>query len=332
MDYGWAFKAGAHSVLTVDRQHVPTVVVAQSVTEARFALEDIAEWLPGTYDNASQVYLDASFGAGDDGNHPWLRLEIEAIGNTGLGEAVYLVRTHYRDDDDAAPSLRLLAFSVDEPLRAVRMESYNLPPGTTMGPDVRPESAALIEEGCPVYWRQGPDYLYGAMPGNWCEVTENGQTSLRKANVSLTADELLIERASKDGDTGALVAGRADELPLKFKKVTAYECYIVVNHVSDDGLTIINPFFVDDGGGQYFFETKESPPRQMEIFLRKSLHASNSGENFLPMVHMFLYPDGTKDRLASSWAHEDSGIVGWATPGVGAAGCKLTTLAPERGP
>ena len=313
----------------------PTVSNAQSVTEARFAMEDIAQWLPGTYDNASQVYLDSSFGAGDDGNHTWLRLGIEAVENTGLGEAVYLVRSHYRDREDATPSLRLLAFSVDETLRAVRMDSYNLPSGTDAKPDSRETLSAvakLIEDGCPIYWRQGSDYLYGAMPGNWCEVTENGRAVLRKANMSLTADEVLIERASKSGGTAALLSGRVDELPLKFKKVMDYECYVVVNHQADDGLTIINPFFVDDGGGQYFFETKESPPRQMEIFLRRSLHASSSGDNFLPMVHMFLYPDGTKERLASSWAHEDSGVVGWATPGVGAAGCKLTSLAPERDP
>ncbi len=167
------------------------------------------------------------------------------------------------------------------------------------------------------------------MPGNWCKVTEDGRAILHKANLSLTADEVLIERARKDGGTGELLSGRADELPLKFKKATEYECYVVVMHESDDEMTIINPFFIDDGGGQYFFETKESPLRQMEIFLRKSLHASNSGENFLPMVHMFLYPDGTKDRLASSWAHEDSGIVGFASPRVANAGCKLTTLAPD---
>ncbi len=310
----------------------PTMVHAQSVTEARFALEDIAEWLPGTYDNASQVYLDASFGAGDDGNHPWLRLEIEAIGNTGLGDDVYLMRGQFREGEDRTPTLQLLAFSVDESMRAVRMDTYQLPSSTTVSAEdgeALGAAAELMNEGCPVYWRQGPDYLFGAMQGNWCEVTENGRTVLRKANLSLTVDEVLVEQSSKDGDTGALLSGRVDELPLKFKKVTEYECYVVVMHESDDGMTIINPFFVDDGGGQYFFETKESPPRQMEIFLRKSLHASNSGENFLPMVHMFLYPDGTKDRLASSWAHEDSGIVGFASPRVANAGCKLTTLAPD---
>jgi len=148
--------------------------------------------------------------------------------------------------------------------------------------------------------------------------------------MSLTANEMLIERATKSADTGELLMGRADEIPLSFKKVIDYECYVVVMHESDDGMTIINPFFIDDGGGQFFFETKESPPRQMEVYLRRSLHPSSSGENFLPMIHMYLYPDGTKDRIASSWAHEDSGIVGFASPKVANAGCKLTSLAPDR--
>lgn len=141
---------------------------------------------------------------------------------------------------------------------------------------------------------------------------------------------MLIERATKSAETGELLMGRADEIPLSFKKVIDYECYVVVMHESDDGMTIINPFFIDDGGGQFFFETKESPPRQMEVYLRRSLHPSSSGENFLPMIHMYLYPDGTKDRIASSWAHEDSGIVGFASPKVANAGCKLTSLAPDR--
>jgi len=143
--------------------------LAQSATQSRFVLDDIAEWLPGIYDNASQVYLGENFGVSADGNHQWLRLEIDAIENTGLGDAVYVMRGLYRDDENAAPSHQLLAFTVDEAMRAVRMETYRLPTGTTVTPEAGQTlgaAATRVEEECPVYWRRGSGNIYGAMPGN----------------------------------------------------------------------------------------------------------------------------------------------------------------------
>ena len=317
----------------------PLPAFAQSITEAKFVLRDIKNWLPATYDNDAQVFVETTFGAGAEGNHPWLHLEIEAVSDTGLGDAVYLVISQDRAAVEQAPILKLLAFSVDEPMRAVRMEAYDLPAGTVANGDSGAAIAAtavITDKGCPMYWRQGPGYVYGAMQGGWCGAEKSDPAVLLRVDMSLTPDEFWIYRVSKDAGSGKFLDGRQDEVPLRFKKAMMYECFVTIRHRSNkvtkssyqesDEVTIINPFFINDGGGQFFFETNEPTPRKIEVFLRRSMWTSRSGQNFLPMLLLLVYADGDQSvPLATSWARADGGLVGWGTPSVGNGGCKLAT-------
>ena len=310
-----------------------TGVYAQSVTEARFVLQDITNWLPGIYDNDAQVFLGSAFGAGDDGIYPWLRLEIEVIENTGLGDAVFLMHSLARDEENASPVPQLLVFTVDEPMRSVRMETYQLPTGTAVSLDDGESvgaAAELLDEGCPVYRRQGPGYVYGAMQDRWCQGAGTDSGVLKRANITLRPNEVWVDRASKSADTGELQSGRMDEVPLSFNKVIDYECFIIVRHRDGSGSTNINPFFIDDGGDQFFFKTEEPSPRNMEVLLRRSLWPSRSGENFLPMLLVYLIEDGNHERpVASAWGPADGGLVGWSTGGLGSGSCKLASPASE---
>jgi hypothetical protein len=304
---------------------------AQSETEARFVLQDIKNWLPATYDNVSQLLLETDFGSGSEGNHPWLHLEIEAAGDTGLGDAVYLVSSQNRDAVEQAPTLKLLAFSVDEPMRAVRMNVYDLPAGTVANGDsgaAMAAAAVITDEGCPVYWRQGPGYVYGAMQGGWCRTENSNPAVLRRSDMSLTQNKFMMYRASKDAGSGELLDGRQDEVPLRFKKAVSYECFAFILHQHDEGMTLFDPFTLNDGGGQFFFETDEPTPRKIEVSLRSSMWPSKSGKNFYPNVQISVYQDGNKENpIAIAWAPEDSGRVGWRSP-YGGGQCKLPTPPP----
>jgi hypothetical protein len=306
----------------------PLPVFAQSITEANFVLRDIKNWLPATYDNEAQGFVETAFGSGADGNHPWLHLEIEAAADTGLGDAAFLVTSQNRAAAEQAPTLKLLAFSVDIPMRAVRMEAYDLPAGTVVNDDsgaAMAAAAVITNESCPVYWRQGPGYVYGAMQGGWCEAESSDPAVLLRVDMSLTQDEFWMYRASKNAGSGDLLDGRQDEVPLRFKKAMMYECFVSIRHREGNKVTTINPFFINDGGGQFFFETDEPSPRKMEVFLRRSMWTSKSGENFIPMLLLLTHEEGG-DRnvpLTTSWARAENGLVGWFTPSVGNGGCKL---------
>jgi hypothetical protein len=306
---------------------------AQSATEARFVLQDIKNWLPASYDNEAQVFVETAFGSGAEGNHPWLHLEIEAAGDTGLGDAVYLVTSQNRGAVEQAPTLKLLAFSVDKPMRAVRMNVYDLPAGTVANGDSGAAIAAaavITDEDCPVYWRQGPGYVYGATQGGWCQAENSNPTVLRWSDMSLTQDEFMMHFAIKDAGSGEFLDGRQDEVPLRFKKTKMYECFVTIYHREGNEMTNINPFFISDGGGQFFFETDEPDPRKIEVFLRRSMWTSGSGENFLPMLLLMTHEEGGNRNLplTTSWASAESGLVGWFTPGLGNGGCKLQPPSP----
>ena len=130
---------------------------AQSVTEARFVLRDIKRHLPGAYDNEPQIFVESAFGAGADGNHGWYHLTIEPLDGTELAEAVFLVNTTDRGTAEEPERWSLLAFSVDEAKRAVRMDNYDLPTLAVQSGDIQTmaEAARPVAGDCPVYLASG---------------------------------------------------------------------------------------------------------------------------------------------------------------------------------
>ncbi len=263
--------------------------VAQSVTEARFVLRDIRAWFPGEYDNAAQIFVESAFGAGDEGNHEWLHIEVETLTDSGLGDAVFRVTTSHRGDPDEEATVRLLAFSIDEDHRAVRMSRYDV--------------AGAPLEADDVLWRRGADHVYGRLQRG-----ADGHVDFR-----LTAEELWYDNGQRD-----------DEIPLRLTKVRYYECFALVHHADGDGMTLHNPFRLHDGDGVYSFATEEPEPRTIEILLRRSMWTSRSGNNFVPLLQLYVYENGDRDApLANAWSEADSGRVGFAARGSLSARCKI---------
>ena len=267
---------------------------AQSVTEARFVLNDIRAWLPGEYDNAAQIFVESAFGAGDEGNHDWLHIEVETVVDSDLGDAVFRVTTSDRGDPGKEAKARLVAFSIDEASRAVRMTRLD-------------RSGAPLESD-DVLWRRGADHVYGTLPRG-----ADGRADFR-----LTADELWYDNGQ-----------RSDEVPLRFTKVRYYECFALVHHRDGSGTTLRNPFRLHDGDGVYAFTTDEADPRTIEILLRRSLWTSRSGKNFVPLLQLYVYENGDRDEpFANAWSTADSGRVGFAARGALSARCKIPTPKP----
>ncbi len=267
---------------------------AQSVTEARFVLSDIRAWLPGAYDNAAQIFVESAFGAGDEGNHDWLHIEVETVVDSDLGDAVYRVTTTDRGHPGEDSKIRLLVFSVDEANRAVRMSRLDRS-GTPLETD-------------DVLGRRGADHVYGTLPRG-----VDGRADYR-----LTSEELWYDNGQRN-----------DEVPLRLTKVRYYECFALVHHRDDSGTTLRNPFRLHDGDGVYTFVTEEAEPRTIEVLLRRSMWTSRSGKNFVPLLQLYVYENGDRDEpFANAWSTADSGRVGFAARGSLSARCKI----PEPNP
>jgi len=185
--------------------------------------------------------------------------------------------------------MRFLAFAIDEQLRAVAMRRYDS--------DGQPTGSA------PVLWRRGPEHVYGTL----------SQGSDGVANFRLTNEELSYDNGS-----------RSDEVPVRLTKLRYYECFALVQHADGDGFTIRNPFTLHDGDGVFVFATEEAQPRKFEVLLRRSMWTSRSGNNFVPLLQLYLYENGDReDPFANAWSTADSGRVGFATRGAASARCKI---------
>lgn len=264
-------------------------VLAQSATEARFVLQDIQDWLPGEYDNEAQLFVETAFGAGEEGNHPWLHLDIAAVPDSDLGEVVFRVINTRRDMPDDEAEVEYWAFSVDKERRAVLMTRHD-----TVG--VRDSSETVL-------WRRGPDHVYGSLP---------------------IGNEQRRELRLTDEEFWELDESRKDEIPLRYTKVRFYECFALVHHAGGDGMTIKNPFMMHDGGDLFSFETDEAEPRTIEVLLRRSMWTSRSGNNFVPLLQIYVFENGERDSpLANAWSAAESGRVGFAARGLASARCKI---------
>lgn len=144
---------------------------AQSVTEARFVLADFEKWLPGNLDNESQLFVESAFGAGSDGIHEWYHIEISKIADGDDGSSRFPSMMTDRANLSAPIEYAVFAFRVDEDMRAVRMDRYRVPLDDIGNGRLRDRTIKkdqnLLGVPCPVFWRQGPGYVYGAMHGTW---------------------------------------------------------------------------------------------------------------------------------------------------------------------
>ncbi len=291
-------------------------------------LADIENWLPGQYDNEAQRFVESAFGAGDDGLHEWFHIDVSKMENGESESVQFLVTMQDRANPSAPMQHAVFAFRVDETMRAVRLDRYRVPPEDMDGDQLRAGAIKTDDElatiPCPVYWRQGPGYVYGAMDGTWCAMDSDYGPVFVRGDYHLTPDEYWMLAATRDETNTTLVRGRADEVPLRLKKVRWYECFISILHGNGETRTSINPFTMHDGGDVYTLMTEEAEPRKIDVLLRRSMWTSRSGRNFVPLLQIWVYENGDREHpLASSWSDASSGRVGWDARGIGGGRCKV---------
>lgn len=282
---------------------------AQSATEAKFVMQDIENWLPGMYDNEPQTYLEAAFGVSADGPHTRSYIQIERLADPKGGAAASF-QLNIHEGGKHQPQSRQLLWSFHMTDTAVAMI----------------QTEATKDEGetnstCKLLWRRGQSQVYAEID----ETSECGAADIA-ADMRLSEDALWVLGHN-------LVGTREDDIHNKYLKANELECFVYAMHdkelmkEGDADRTVINPFYMHNRGDSFTFSTKERTPRTFTLFMRKSMWASRSGRNFVPLLSLALHagPDTSGPIVGNAWAEGSSDRVGFDAGGAVGARCKHFT-------
>jgi hypothetical protein len=187
-------------------------------------LDELAAWLPGSYDNTEQAGADAAAGRTQ---HEALAIVIAPIYAAPLGKHAFYVQEMAADDPRRVMRQRVFAFDIDGDDRIVqgiyslaeplRWRDAHLNPDLFKGliphEDLRPAT------GCELVWKREDARFVGANDPARCRVSSRaaGGSVRLESRAELTPDELAIGESSYDAN-GRLVYGHAEEPLYRFSK------------------------------------------------------------------------------------------------------------------
>lgn len=298
------------------------VAHAQSETEAKFVMQDIQSWLPGQFDNDPQTYLEKAFGTSDDGPHYRAFVTVEALPDD-LGEgAFYLLQYRVGGRYQAVGKQHVWQFLAVG--AHVVMKQFDIASDTAVK-----DYSDIGTATCEVRWMRGQSEVYAVGKQGDCATS-----ALTPPEIRLSDEGMWIMNMSD-------ATARTDGIPFKYSKARDLECFVYAMHDKTDlkegqaDRTVLNPIYLHDRGDIYTFETKEKEPRAFTLHLRRSLWASRSGRNFVPLLSLTLYSGDDLDGTiaGNAWADGNSTRVGFDAGGRVGARCKhFTERRPEAQP
>lgn len=186
-------------------------------------LEQIAQWLPGEYDNVAQVETDRRQHRQP---HEPLAIAIVPIYAPLIGEHVFYFQEMAADDPRRVTAQRLLSFEVSKDGRIVQsMWTFAEPlrwRDAHRNPEVfkslQPHDFELLQ-GCEMLWTKDVERFSGSNDRERCRALARGSSGpvFTEWLAELTADELALGDRSFD-TRGQLVYGRTDEPLYRFRR------------------------------------------------------------------------------------------------------------------
>lgn len=188
-------------------------------------LAELAQWLPGYYDNSAQHAAETAAGKV---THQALALTVIPVYAPFLSDYVFLVQETAASDPRRVFSQRLLSFeagketivqssySFTEPGRwRYATESPDLFKGM-IAPDVRPSGA------CAQLWKRDGDQYVGESDKQRCRTTSRatGQLVNVEARTELTPDEMVVGERHYDSQ-GRVVFGEGEDAFYRFRRAVA---------------------------------------------------------------------------------------------------------------
>ncbi len=298
----------------------PAATAADAPIELRAAMQDLLEWLPGSYSSAAQVYLEAASGAPPSGPHEQVYREISRIDAPQIGEFVLFSQVRRGGKSGPLPEAQpnLLVLEYDLARRAIAMSGRRIrDAGQFVDLQRRPADWSRVATdpaygvNCHVLWRRHGRQLVGRVAdagheGSCTMRARDGRTLRWETEWVLNPDELWLDDNGYDAG-GRLFAGRADRAHLRLTKLRDYECFFVHQAPSGEPLVVNGPH-LNDGGDTYVWALPGLPPRKVHFELLRGLWPSESGRNDEERLRLSLFEgepdDGRKGRklLGSGWA------------------------------
>jgi len=108
-----------------------------------------------------------------------------------------------------------------------------------------------------------------------------------------------------------------------------YECYIALQP-HDAKPQIFTGLHLHDRGGTLEVKTDETPARTLTLSLRRGMWPSNSGNNLVELLSLYLHEPGNPAILGSGWATPEATRVGFGTEEEGVANGKTANARCKR--
>jgi len=177
----------------------------------------------------------------------------------------------------------------------------------TLGADPGTREIMMTLEGSSCRWRWSPvNGLWRASPMVECEASTGTLPVIAGKTWWLGKDELWLERP---GETVMIELGRASD----------FDCFVAVEEAGGRAFARTG-LKVHDRGGTVRLTTEGVTPRTLELTLRRGMWPSNSGNNLVELLTLYLQEVGAADVIGTGWATPDSPRVGFGTGGQKAAG------------
>ena len=172
----------------------------------------------------------------------------------------------------------------------------------TLGADPSTREIMMTLEGSDCRWRWGSvNGLWRASPMVECEASTGTLPVIAGKTWWLGKDELWLERP---GETVMIELGRASD----------FDCFVAVEEAGGRAFARTG-LKVHDRGGTVRLTTEGVTPRTLELTLRRGMWPSNSGNNLVELLTLYLQEVGAAEVIGTGWATPDSPRVGFGAGG-----------------
>jgi hypothetical protein len=195
---------------------------SNKLKEAQTELVDLADLLPGRYNNVAQAEADAQSGAPA---HTALALEITRVDFPLLSDYVFYVQESAADDPRRVTQQRLLTFeAIDDGRIVQRIHTFDQPARWRDG-QLNPGlfKSLMVQDtkqmaGCDLEWKKDGEKWKGSNLKEGCRITSGALGTVKvDMRIELSAEELAVAELSY-GPSGKLVQGNAAEPFYRFRR------------------------------------------------------------------------------------------------------------------
>lgn len=253
----------------------PSATASQTAAEGRLDLRDLLQRLPGRYDNEPQrFFLEGMQRAADSP----ARAHVVISRLPGDAPLQLDIREHAGDEHAAMQARSVWTVAVDD---SGRVQWRSETPG----------------DDCRMAWVRRAGVFVTDVP-RACAAAAGASTLLRPgARLWLSADELWRELPG-------------DARPLQLLRATEFDCFVAIRRRGGQPQAMTR-LKLHDRGGTVSMRTDEQPARQLTLLLRHGLWPSVSGNNFVPLMNLYLLEGAERRMLGNGWATPESGRVGF---------------------